>query len=132
MASTCRQPPLTEGTQSTVLVVCSAQGALRRYKSKHGNGFTRDYGALWARMLQLRKQGVAVPPVVVVGKGERRHLMLPRELESSVTFHPWLKYQVRRYTRRVTSFCGLVQWTPAQLLLPEVASRTSGLRSLCP
>ena len=39
-------------------------------------------------------QGMAVPPVVVVGKGERRHLMLPRELESSVTFHPWLKYQV--------------------------------------
>ncbi|KAG2440176.1 hypothetical protein HXX76_004289 [Chlamydomonas incerta] len=71
----------------------SIQGALRRYKSKHGNGFTRDYGALWARMLELRKQGVAVPPVVVVGKGERRHLMLPRELESSVTFHPWLKYQ---------------------------------------
>ncbi|GFR41928.1 hypothetical protein Agub_g2721, partial [Astrephomene gubernaculifera] len=30
--------------------------------------------------------------VVVVGKGERRDLQLPAELEDVVSFHPWLRY----------------------------------------
>lgn len=71
-----------------------AQGALRRFKSKWGDGFTRNYAALWARLLQLQGQGNPVPSVVVVGKGERRHLMLPPQLESKVAFHPWLRYPV--------------------------------------
>ncbi|GLC42576.1 hypothetical protein PLESTB_001115700 [Pleodorina starrii] len=70
----------------------SIQGALRRFKSKHGNGFTRDYSGLWRRLLQLRATGQAVPAVVVVGKGLREDLLLPPELEDRVGFHPYLKY----------------------------------------
>ncbi|GFR41927.1 hypothetical protein Agub_g2720, partial [Astrephomene gubernaculifera] len=33
----------------------SIQGALRRFKSKHGNGLTRDFSGLWSRMMELRR-----------------------------------------------------------------------------
>ncbi|EFJ48709.1 hypothetical protein VOLCADRAFT_104568 [Volvox carteri f. nagariensis] len=70
----------------------SIQGALRRFKSRHGNGFTRDYVGLWQRLMQLRATGQAVPPVVVMGKGQREDLLLPPELDDRVAFYPWLKY----------------------------------------
>ncbi|KAG2491250.1 hypothetical protein HYH03_010457 [Edaphochlamys debaryana] len=75
------------------------QGALRRYRSKAcatSACYTRDYAALWRRLLELRDEGAGpVPPVVVVGKGERKNLLLPPELDganSSVTYKPWLPY----------------------------------------
>ena len=41
-----------------------------------------------------------MPPVVVVGKGERADLQLPPELENRVAFHPWLRYPVRQGPER--------------------------------
>lgn len=75
------------------LVPCH-QGALRRFKSRHGDGFTRDYSGLWQRMMALRAAGQSLPRVVVVGKGERGDLHLPPQLEDRVAFHPWLRYPV--------------------------------------
>jgi hypothetical protein len=43
---------------------------------------------------QLRSRGATLPSLAVVGKGERKNLQLPPELEDTVSFHPWLRYPV--------------------------------------
>lgn len=98
---------------------CRPQGALRKFKSKHGNGFTRNYAGLWLRLLEVNgyagtadnggagaggrggggavaaQQGAAAVRLVVVGKGLKKDLELPEQLEQHVDFHPWLRYPVR-------------------------------------
>ncbi|KAJ9522260.1 hypothetical protein QJQ45_008087 [Haematococcus lacustris] len=81
----------------------NAQGALRQFRSKQRQGFTRNYTALWQRLVEL-KAGASVDSgrpaspaaikvrVKVLGKGLKRQLGIPEALDADVDHFAQLPY----------------------------------------
>ncbi|KAL6763640.1 hypothetical protein V8C86DRAFT_2492617 [Haematococcus lacustris] len=79
------------------------QGALRQFRSKQRQGFTRNYTALWQRLVELKAgapvdSGRPASPaavkvrVKVLGKGLKRQLGIPEALDADVDHFAQLPY----------------------------------------